>query len=69
MSQNSGHNPGEGNGNVRRSAGNSNERNSYEGFEGMNYEQRRPSYSPHQVNNDAKDDRKETSGGKRRDEI
>ena len=54
MSQNMRNQPGEGDTSSGRQADNR-ERSRYEGFEGMNYEQRRPSYSPKQSTNDKND--------------
>jgi len=67
MSENLRKQPCEGGGHLGRSAGESRERPHYEGFEGMNYEQRRPSYNPGQVNT-SKNDNKDNKG-KRRDEL
>lgn len=46
MRQNKWENPGEDKNNNERSADKSRERGNYEGFEGMNYEQRRQPFTP-----------------------
>jgi hypothetical protein len=43
-------------------------RSRFEGFEGMNYEQRRPAYSPQRISNSDRNGSNE-SKGKRRDEC
>jgi len=43
-------------------SGENRERNGGDGFEGMNYEQRRPSYNPQQVNNSNTNDNNEYNG-------
>ena len=43
--------------------------NSYEGFEGMNYEQIRQPYNPHGGRKNNGDERSDRNGGKRPDEF
>ena len=57
--------PDESGNNSERCSAENRERTRTEGFEGMNYEQRRPSY-PGQTTPEKNDDR---SKGKRRDEL
>jgi hypothetical protein len=59
--------PDESGNNSERSYGDNLQRTRGEGFEGMNYEQRRPSY-PAQSNTE-KNDPSRSSEGKRRDEL
>ena len=68
MSQNLRNQPSEHQGNSGRSAENW-KGSRYYGFEGMNYEQRRPSYSPQQVSNNDKEDINSGGSEKRRDEL
>jgi hypothetical protein len=51
MSQNTGNQPGDSQGNSGRGLNESQERKSYEGFEGMNYEQRRQPFNPQYTGN------------------
>ena len=46
MSQNTRNQPSDSQGNSGRGSNEMQERNNYEGFEGMNYEQRRQPYNP-----------------------
>ena len=64
MSQNMRNQPGEGHSNTGRAAGENREKGRYESFEGMNYEQRRPSYSPQQVSNNEKNESNGSGSGK-----
>jgi hypothetical protein len=67
MSQNLGNPKGEGQHRPSHSSDESREGSRYEGFEGMNYEQRRPLYSPHQVNKGNLEGN--AQNGQRRDEV
>jgi hypothetical protein len=67
MSENLRKQPCEGGGHLGRSAVENRERPRHEGFEGMNYEQRRPSYTPRQASTSKNDSNKDK--GKRRDEL
>ena len=69
MSQNSRNTQGEGPANSSRSFGENRDSSRYEGFEGMNYEQRRPLYSPQQTGNNTKENMEGSGDGKRRDEL
>jgi len=52
-----------------RGANGSRERKQYEGFEGMNYEQRRQPYNPQQVANRNVDDVSDGGNNQRREEL
>ena len=69
MSQNLRNQPGEGQGESESASNNNQERKRYEGFEGMNYEQRRQPYNSQYSNNRNRDDINSGNGGKRREEI
>ena len=67
MSQNMRNQQSENQGISGRGSNDSQERTSYEGFEGMNYEQRRQPYNPqHASNNTANDN---DGNSKRHDEL
>ena len=68
MSENLRKKPAEGEGHKERSSHENRNRSRYqsEGFEGMNYEQRRPAYSPQVNRNTADHDRVK---GKRPDQV
>jgi hypothetical protein len=51
MSQNMGNQPSDSQGSSGRGSNETQERKNYEGFEGMNYEQKRQPYNPQHVNN------------------
>ena len=67
MSQMLNNRPDESGNNSERCSGESRERSRYDGFEGLNYEQKRPSFpsQPDASKNDTDKDHK----GKRRDEL
>jgi hypothetical protein len=67
MLQNLRNQPGDSQGNSGRGADETQERKNYEGFEGMNYEQRRPPYNPHHTGNSNGNDGDGNS--KRHDEL
>lgn len=67
MSQNSGNEPNENVGRSGRRSNDSLENTRYEGFEGMNYEQRRPPYPTRSDDNNRKD--VNSGSNKRRDEM
>lgn len=67
MSQNTRNQPSESQGNSGRLSNANRDRNRYEGFEGMNYEQVRQPYNQQQHNNDREDIN--GSNGMRRDEL
>jgi len=67
MSQNTRNQPGDSQGNSGRESNDRREQRNYEGFEGMNYEQRRQPYNPGHISNNRRDD---TYGNDdRRDEL
>lgn len=67
MSQNLRNQQGDSQGNSGRGSNESQERKNYEGFEGMNYEQRRPPYNPHHTSSGSRSDG--DSNGERREEL
>jgi hypothetical protein len=67
MSQTLNNRPDESGNNSERGTGENRERVRYEGFEGMNYEQKRPSYPPQTTT--GKNEINRGSKGKRRDEL
>ena len=73
MSQNMGNADHEGNGNSGRSGNDrrgKEDRERYEGFEGMNYEQKRGPYNPMQtIGNNRTDENVSNNSGKRRDDL
>ena len=66
MLQNMRNQPSESQGNSGRESNTNRERKDYEGFEGMNYEQRRQAYDPKHIGNSENDNE---SSGKRRDNL
>lgn len=66
MSQNTRNQPSDSQGNSDRGSNANQDRNRYEGFEGMNYEQIRQPYNAQRNNNDREDI---NGSGKRRDEL
>lgn len=56
MSQNTRNQQGDSQGNSGRESNDRQEQRSYEGFEGMNYEQRRQPYDPRHMNNIRRND-------------
>jgi hypothetical protein len=67
MSQNTGNQPSDSQGNSGRGSNESQERKNYEGFEGMNYEQRRQPFNPqHTGNNNGTNS---NSGDQRHEEL
>lgn len=67
MSHNSRNHAGERQGNPRHGSDQDSESKNHEGFEGMNYEQRRQPFNPQRSRNTRKDDNE--GDGQRRDEI
>jgi hypothetical protein len=67
MLQNMRNQPSDSQGNSGRESKDTQERKNYEGFEGMNYEQRRQPYNPQSIGNN----RRNNSGGdsERHDEL
>lgn len=59
--------PGDSQGNSGRGSNDNEERKNHEGFEGMNYEQRRQPYNPQHIDNDTANDNDGNS--KRHDEL
>ena len=66
MSQNTRNQPGDSQGNSGRGSNEPQDRKNYEGFEGMNYEQRRQPYNPQHTSNNVNDS---DGGRERRDEL
>jgi hypothetical protein len=66
MSQNIGNRQSDSQGNSGRGSGEIEDRKNHEGFEGMNYEQRRPPYNPQHINNHGNNSQ---DNSKRRDEL
>jgi hypothetical protein len=69
MSQNTRNTPGDREGNSGRGTNDSQERQQYEGFEGMNYEQVRRPFNPRQTGNSSSDDVNSDGKGKGREEL
>jgi hypothetical protein len=69
MSQNTRNRQGEGPGNTGRSLNDNRGGSRYEGFEGMNFEQRRPAYHPQKASNKDKDNREGGGEGNRREDV
>lgn len=67
MSQNMRNQPCDSQGNSGRGSNETQDRENYEGFEGMNYEQRRQPYNPHHIDNSSRTNNEGSS--KRRDEL
>jgi hypothetical protein len=68
MSQNQRNQPGDGQMDTGRTSNGNSERRQYEGFEGMNYEQRRQPYQPLQSANTNSDDPENGGSGKKQSE-
>lgn len=66
MTQNMRNQPSDSQRNSGRESNSDAERKSYEGFEGMNYEQRRQPYNPQHISND---ENEQESSGKRHGEV
>jgi hypothetical protein len=67
MSQNTGNQPSDSQGNSGRGSNESQERKNYEGFEGMNYEQRRQPFNPQHTGNN--NGTSSNSGDQRHEEL
>jgi hypothetical protein len=67
MSQNMRNEASDSQGNSGRGSNDTQERRNYEGFEGMNYEQRRQSYNPQHTSNSIANDN--DSNSKRHEEL
>jgi hypothetical protein len=67
MSQNMRNQPGDSQGNSGRGSSDNSERKNYEGFEGMNYEQKRQPYNPPHADNTSGND--SNGNSKRHDEL
>lgn len=67
MSQNMRNQQSDSQGNSGRGSGETEDRKNYEGFEGMNYEQRRQPYNPQHINDNGRNDSQ--GNNKRRDEL
>lgn len=69
MFQNTRNQQGDGPGNSGHSFNDNRDRSRYKGFEGMNYEQRRPSYHPQQTSNNDKENTVSGGDGNRREDV
>lgn len=67
MSQNTRNQQGDSQSNSGRGSNDTQERKNYEGFEGMNYEQRRQPYDPQQIGNCSSNG--STGSNERHDEL
>jgi hypothetical protein len=67
MSQNTRNQPSDSQGNSGRGSGERQNRKNYEGFEGMNYEQRRQPYNPQHIGR--RDGNNGERSGKRHEEL